>query len=111
MKFRKNVPLKAQLYAVHFLSRMVFKANDADLAMKLLQIYFSLFKIMVQSEEENNKILPIVMNGAYRAVPYTKERIKELMPEIDSLYKIVHLEKFSIALAALKVLFKILTFK
>lgn len=28
------------------------------------------------------------------------------MPEIDSLYKIVHVEKFSIALAALKVLFQ-----
>ena len=103
--------MKAQLYAVHFLSRIKFKKDDSEMAIKLLQIYFTFFKILVRAEEQNNRMLAIVMIGANRAIPYAKDRLKEIMPEIDSLYKIVHVEKWSIALSALKVLFKLLTFK
>lgn len=109
--FRKNVPMKAQLYAVHFLSRIKFKKDDTEIAIKLLQIYFTLFKVLVRAEEQNNRMLAIVMIGANRAIPYAKDKLKEIMPEIDSLYKIVHVEKWAIALSALKVLFKLLTFK
>uniref|UniRef100_A0A7E4ZZH2 CBF domain-containing protein n=1 Tax=Panagrellus redivivus TaxID=6233 RepID=A0A7E4ZZH2_PANRE len=107
--FRKNVPLKAQLYSVHFLSRVQFGAEDADLAVKLLQIYFTLFKVLIKAELENHRILAILMIGANRALPFAKDQVEKLAPEIDSLYKIVHLDKLSIAIAALKVLFQMLS--
>lgn len=109
--FRKNVPLKAQLYAAHFMSRILFNKGDDELAMRLLKIYFAMFKTLVKSEGENHRLMAIIMIGASRAIPYAQEGIKELIPEIDSLYKMIYVEKFSIALAALKILFQILTFK
>jgi ribosome biogenesis protein MAK21 len=104
--FRKNIPLKAQMYAAHFMSRIVFSEGDSEIAVKLLQIYFTLFKLLIKAELDNHRIVAIIMIGANRALPYAKDKVDQLMPEIDSLYKIVHVEKFSIALAALKVLFQ-----
>ena len=70
--FRKNIPLKAQLYAVHFLSRIIFYEGDSALAVKLLQIYFTLFKILIKAELDNHRIVAIVMIGANRALPFAK---------------------------------------
>ena len=70
--FRKNISEKAQFYGVHFLSRILLNAGESELAVKLLKIYFNLFKILIGKEQKNHKILVLVFIGTNRALPYAK---------------------------------------
>lgn len=71
---RKNISEKAQLYAVHFLSRIILNAGESELAVKLLQIYFALFRILIVKNQKNHRLLSLVVSGANRALPYAKGR-------------------------------------
>uniref|UniRef100_A0A914CU94 CCAAT-binding factor domain-containing protein n=1 Tax=Acrobeloides nanus TaxID=290746 RepID=A0A914CU94_9BILA len=109
--FRKNISEKAQFYGIHFLSRILLNAGESELAVKLLKIYFNLFKILIGKEQKNHKILVLVFIGTNRALPYAKEKSSDLSKEVDSLYNIVHTsEKLQISLSALKLLFQLLNF-
>ena len=105
---------RAQFYAVHTLTLIRLTSGDIELALKLLRIYFSLFRILIdrKTAEKNARFLALVMRGANNAFPHAKQRTSELGVELDELYKIVHTAtKLSTALNALKLLYQMLTYK
>jgi len=46
--FRPNVQEKSQYYSLCFLSEILFRQSDDELANKLVQLYFTFFKIMTK---------------------------------------------------------------
>ncbi|KAI6223132.1 CBF domain-containing protein [Aphelenchoides fujianensis] len=96
------------------LERLIFR-GDAELAVKMLRIYFSLFRILVTKKAadktKNSRFLAALIRGANAAFPHAKERTSELGVELNELYKIVHeAPKLSTALSALQLLFQMLTY-
>ncbi|KAL3078471.1 hypothetical protein niasHT_032767 [Heterodera trifolii] len=107
--FRKNISPKAQRYAVHFLSRVILDAGEAELALQLIRIYLKLFHILVAKDAlaDHPKLLPLLITGLNRAFPYAKGRTSEVLDNVDSLYTIVQTAKFSTALSVLRLLLQI----
>ncbi|KAL3118657.1 hypothetical protein niasHT_006485 [Heterodera trifolii] len=107
--FRKNISPKAQRYAVHFLSRVILDAGEAELALQLIRIYLKLFHILVAKDAlaDHPKLLPLLITGLNRAFPYAKGRTSEVLDNVGSLYTIVQTAKFSTALSVLRLLFQI----
>ncbi|KAI6213106.1 CAAX farnesyltransferase subunit beta [Aphelenchoides besseyi] len=113
--FRKNMSNRARFYAIHSLTIIPLRSGDADLAVKMLKIYFSLFRILVTKKTtektKNSKFLAAVIRGANSAFPHAKERTSELGVELNELYKIVHeAPNLSTSLNALKLLYQMLTY-
>ncbi len=50
----------------------MLKASETKLAIQLLNVYFSLFKLLVKKGEIENKILSQLLAGTHRAFPYAK---------------------------------------
>eukprot|EP01114_Cavostelium_apophysatum_P016234 TRINITY_DN4568_c0_g1_i2.p1 TRINITY_DN4568_c0_g1~~TRINITY_DN4568_c0_g1_i2.p1 ORF type:complete len:811 (+),score=275.66 TRINITY_DN4568_c0_g1_i2:101-2533(+) len=107
--FRPNVGSKAQYYAMIFLNQIVLSNKNPELTEKLLTIYFTLFKALVNVEEKNlnTKLLEAVLTGIRRAFPFIDVDQKMYDEQIDSLFKLVHITKFNTALQTLQVLFLI----
>ncbi|KAL3118656.1 hypothetical protein niasHT_006484 [Heterodera trifolii] len=107
--FRKNILPKAQRYAVHFLSRLILDAGEAELALQLIRIYLKLFHLLVTKDalDEHPKLLRLLVIGLNRAFPYAKGRTSEVLNNVDSLYTIVQTAKFSTALSVLRLLLQI----
>ncbi|KAI6202615.1 CBF domain-containing protein [Aphelenchoides fujianensis] len=113
--FRKNMSDRARFYAIHSLTIIPLRSGDAELAVKMLRIYFSLFRILVTKKAadktKNSRFLAALIRGANAAFPHAKERTSELGVELNELYKIVHeAPKLSTALSALQLLFQMLTY-
>jgi hypothetical protein len=105
--FRKNIIERTQFYAVHTLNRIVLRAGDVDLAVKLLRIYFSLFRILVVKDATSSRLLPMVVRGANQAFPYAKDRSEDLNVELNDFYKLIHTaSKLSTALSILSLLYQ-----
>ncbi|KAK0411903.1 hypothetical protein QR680_005908 [Steinernema hermaphroditum] len=108
--YRKNISEKAQMYAVSFMSQIVIGGPEAPtLAVTMLNIYFGLFKILVANKKMDDRISNTLVVATSRAFPYAKEMAKDLLAEIDSLYKLVHVTKYSTSLQALKLIMQVLS--
>ncbi|TKR87321.1 hypothetical protein L596_011735 [Steinernema carpocapsae] len=108
--YRKNICEKAQMYAVSFMSQIIIGgAESSTLAVTMLNIYFGLFKILVANKKMNDRISNTLVVATSRAFPYAKEKASDLLAEIDSLYKLVHIAKYSTSLQTLKLIMQVLT--
>uniref|UniRef100_A0A915ELA9 Ig-like domain-containing protein n=1 Tax=Ditylenchus dipsaci TaxID=166011 RepID=A0A915ELA9_9BILA len=105
--FRKNVSEKAQYYAVHFLRRILLSAGESDLAFSLIQVYLTLFRIVIAKEQPDHKLVPLLIAGVNKAFPYAKGKTEDLVNEVESLYTLVQTSKLPTALNVLKLLFQI----
>ncbi|OQR70277.1 CCAAT/enhancer-binding protein zeta-like [Tropilaelaps mercedesae] len=107
--FRKNIALKAQYYALSYLSAMVLTNDEYELALKLVHIYLSFFKMCVTAGEADTKLLAVVLTGINRAHPFcsTDEELISRENE-DVLFRLIYMSSLSVAIQCLMLLFQIL---
>ncbi|KAF3850295.1 hypothetical protein F7725_020014 [Dissostichus mawsoni] len=108
LMFRPNINPKAQYYAVCFLSQVMLSHDEADLAAKLITIYFSFFRACVKKKDIESKMLSALLSGVNRAYPYAGSGDEKVKEQLDTLFKVVHLVKFNTAVQALMLLFQLL---
>ncbi|KAK5903106.1 hypothetical protein CgunFtcFv8_006915 [Champsocephalus gunnari] len=108
LMFRPNINPKAQYYAVCFLSQVMLSHDEADLAAKLITIYFSFFRACVKKKDIESKMLSALLSGVNRAYPYAGSGDEKVKEQLDTLFKVVHLVKFNTAVQALMLLFQVM---
>ncbi|KAL6095491.1 cebpz [Pungitius sinensis] len=108
LMFRPNISAKAQYYAVCFLSQVMLSHEEAELAAKLIGIYFSFFRACVKKKDVESKMLSGLLSGVNRAYPYAGAGDEKVREQLDTLFKVVHLVKFNTAVQALMLLFQVM---
>lgn len=108
LMFRPNVGPKAQYYAICFLSQVLLSHAEAQLAAKLITIYFSFFHACVKKKDVESKMLSALLSGVNRAYPYAVAGDEKVKEQLDTLFKVVHLVKFNTAVQALMLLFQVM---
>lgn len=106
--FRPNVGAKAQYYAVCFLSQVLLSHDEAELAGKLIALYFSFFRACVKRKEVESRMMSALLTGVNRAYPYAAEGDAAVKGQMDTLFRVVHLVKFNTAVQALMLLFQVM---
>ncbi|XP_034436490.1 CCAAT/enhancer-binding protein zeta isoform X2 [Hippoglossus hippoglossus] len=108
LMFRPNISPKAQYYAVCFLSQVMLSHDEAELATKLITIYFSFFRACIKKKDIESKMLSALLSGVNRAYPYASAGDEKVKEQLDTLFKVVHLVKFNTAVQALMLLFQVM---
>lgn len=108
LMFRPNISPKAQYYAVCFLSQVMLSHDEAELASKLITIYFSFFRACIKKKDIESKMLSALLSGVNRAYPYASSGDEKVKEQLDTLFKVVHLVKFNTAVQALMLLFQVM---
>ncbi|XP_033504858.2 CCAAT/enhancer-binding protein zeta [Epinephelus lanceolatus] len=108
LMFRPNISPKAQYYAVCFLSQVMLSHDEAELAAKLITVYFSFFRACVKKKDIESKMLSALLSGVNRAYPYAGTGDEKVKEQLDTLFKVVHLVKFNTAVQALMLLFQVM---
>ncbi|KAF3703208.1 CCAAT/enhancer-binding protein zeta CCAAT-box-binding transcription factor [Channa argus] len=108
LMFRPNISPKAQYYAVCFLSQVMLSHDEAELASKLITIYFSFFRACIKKKDIESKMLSALLSGVNRAYPYASAGDEKVKEQLDTLFKVVHLVKFNTAVQALMLLFQVM---
>ncbi|XP_076612761.1 CCAAT/enhancer-binding protein zeta isoform X2 [Chaetodon auriga] len=108
LMFRPNISPKAQYYAVCFLSQVMLSHDEAELAAKLITIYFSFFRACVKKKDIESKMLSVLLSGVNRAYPYAGTGDEKVKEQLDTLFRVVHLVKFNTAVQALMLLFQVM---
>nr|XP_046229485.1 CCAAT/enhancer-binding protein zeta [Scatophagus argus] len=106
--FRPNISPKAQYYAVCFLSQVKLSHDEAELAAKLITIYFSFFRACVKKKDIESKMLSALLSGVNRAYPFAGAGDEKVKEQLDTLFRVVHLVKFNTAVQALMLLFQVM---
>lgn len=111
--FRPNVSGKAQYYAVCFLSQVKLSHGDAQLAARLVSVYFSFFRACVKQregkqQEVESKMLSALLTGVNRAFPYAQGGDQKVKEQLDTLFRVVHVVRFTTAVQALMLLFQVM---
>lgn len=108
--FRKNIAERTQFYAIHSLSRIQLRSGNTELALKLLRVYFNLFKILIVKDSAESRLIPMIVRGANNAFPFAKDSSDQLSVEMDDFYKLIHTtSKLSTALGILSLLYQMQT--
>lgn len=108
LMFRPNISSKAQYYCTCFLNQVMLSHEEADLATKLITIYFTFFQVCVKKKEVESKMLSALLTGVNRAYPYTKVGDEKVQEQLNTLFRVVHMVTFSTALQALMLLFQVM---
>ncbi|RVE56110.1 hypothetical protein OJAV_G00232780 [Oryzias javanicus] len=108
LMFRPNVGAKVQYYAACFLSQVILSHDEAELATKLINIYFSFFRACIKKKDIESKMLSALLAGVNRAYPYASAGDEKVKEQLDTLFKVVHLVKFNTAVQALMLLFQVM---
>lgn len=108
--FRPNISSRAQYYSLCFLSQFYLCHEAADVARRLIEVYFSFFKACVKTGDVDSRMMSALLMGLNRAFPYAKIENKKIAEHIDTMYRLVHLANFNISLQALTLLFQVSDF-
>lgn len=108
LMFRSNISPKAQYYAACFLNQVILSHDEADLAARLITIYFTFFNACVKKKNMESKMLSALLTGVNRAYPYAKIGDDSVSKQLDTLFKVVHVVKFNTAVQALMLLFQVM---
>lgn len=108
LMFRSNVSLKAQYYSACFLSQVKLTHSEAELATKLIIIYFAFFRACVKKKDVESKMLSVLLSGVNRAFPYSTGGDEKVKEQLDTLFRVVHAVKFNTAVQALMLLFQVM---
>ncbi|KAJ0061117.1 hypothetical protein NL108_007854 [Boleophthalmus pectinirostris] len=106
--FRANIAEKAQYYALCFLNQVILSRDDADLAARLIGIYFSFFGWCVKRRQVQGKMLSALLSGVNRAYPFAAAGDEAVKRHMDSLFSVVHTVKFNTAVQALMLLHQVM---
>ena len=117
--YRPNVSKRAQYYGICCLSQLMlngYEDDSAEVATKLIGIYFSFFKLFaVKKGDLDSKLISALLTGVNRAYPYLKTQGREekvssssLSSHVETMYRVVHMTtNFGTALQALTLLFQL----
>jgi ribosome biogenesis protein MAK21 len=105
---RPNLSPKAQYYSVCFLNQIIITPNNPLLPQKLINLYFSFFKIYVERNEYDSKMLNALLTGLNRALPFTKSDIPSFDEHVNCLFKIVHVSPLSTSVQSLTLLYQVM---
>ncbi|CAL8312377.1 unnamed protein product [Lota lota] len=108
LMFRPNISPKAQYYAVCFLSQVLLSHQEAELAGKLIAIYFAFFRAGVAKADVESKMLGALLSGVNRAYPYAVAGDEKVKEQLGTLFRVVHAVKFNTAVQALMLLFQVM---
>ncbi|XDV41644.1 hypothetical protein PO909_010465 [Leuciscus waleckii] len=108
LMFRSNISAKAQYYAACFLNQVILSHEEADLAARLITIYFTFFNVCVKKKDIESKMLSALLTGVNRAYPYAKSGDENVCKQLDTLFKVVHIVRFNTAVQALMLLFQVM---
>ncbi|TRY84502.1 hypothetical protein DNTS_035845 [Danionella cerebrum] len=108
LMFRPNISSKAQYYAACFLNQVVLSHDEADLAGRLITIYFAFFNACIKKKDVQSKMLSALLTGVNRAYPYAKIEDDNVSKHLNTLFETVHVVKFSTAVQALMLLFQVM---
>jgi len=108
--YRPNISPKAQYYGICFLSQLMMEKNPSGckLAGKLVNIYFSFFRITIKKGEIDTKLMSALLTGVNRAFPYSSLDPKQLDQQLETMHKLVHMVSFNISVQALTLLYQIM---
>ncbi|KAJ6233137.1 ccaat-binding factor-related [Anaeramoeba flamelloides] len=106
--FKPNISEKAQFFSLVYLNHIHLKEGDEGIATKLLNIYFSLFRKLINEKNLESKILGAILTGVNKVFPLAKEE-KIYEENIDHLFKIVHKSPFNTSVQAIVLLSQIST--
>lgn len=117
--YRPNVSKRAQYYGICCLSQLMldgYEEESAEIATKLIGIYFSFFKLFaVNKGDLDSKLISALLTGVNRAYPYLNVHngkdplhTSSLVSHMETMYRVVHLTtNFGTALQALTLLFQL----
>ncbi|CAI8041457.1 CCAAT/enhancer-binding protein zeta [Geodia barretti] len=104
---RPNISPKAQYYGVCCLNQLVLSPEDGPLVAKLMDVYFTFFKVYVQKESLDSKMLAALLSGVNRAFPFMTEELPSFETHLQSLFKVVHVGPVSTGIQALMLLHQV----
>lgn len=107
--FRPSVGFHALQYGLAFLSQIMLSKEDNEIANRLIDLYFNVFKTLNSKKEVHSKILDLILTGIHRAFPFSEFDEKKYSTHIDDLFKIVHISSISKSIQALQVLYHIIS--
>lgn len=109
--FRNNITEHAQHFALCFLSQIASRANS-DVCVRLVNICFSFFKIVVQKGAVNSKTMQAILRCLKRAIvdanPTNKDNFLTKDME-DTMYRLLHLADIHITLQTFALLLQIIS--
>ncbi|OQV22455.1 CCAAT/enhancer-binding protein zeta [Hypsibius exemplaris] len=105
--YRTNVSPKAQYYAVCFLVQIKLADTENALAVRLVKIYFSLFKAATAKKISNPKMVSAILTGVNRTYPFTKGP-QNLLDHIDHLFRYIHTVTAQVGIQILMLLYQVM---
>eukprot|EP00111_Clytia_hemisphaerica_P022985 TCONS_00067631-protein len=116
MMFRPNVGLKAQYYACCFLNQIPLSHEIKTLASKLVSLYFSFFKILVNKQGQSTdiqitKLLSALLTGVNRAFPYTEGAEETYEEQLNTLFKLAHSKHLGTSIQAFMLIYHVMESK
>jgi ribosome biogenesis protein MAK21 len=104
--YRPHNSQQAQYYATTFLNQIPLRRHETQIAVELIQTYFSLFETVVKRDELGSRLLSALLTGVNRAFPFTNDANaqKEVESHADSVFTVVHKSTLNTAVQALMLL-------
>ena len=62
----------ARYYATIFLNQTILTNKETEVASKLIDVYFSVYRLLVSKGEVETKMLSALLTGINRAFPFAK---------------------------------------
>eukprot|EP01125_Pyxidicula_operculata_P019539 TRINITY_DN709_c1_g2_i1.p1 TRINITY_DN709_c1_g2~~TRINITY_DN709_c1_g2_i1.p1 ORF type:complete len:997 (+),score=340.08 TRINITY_DN709_c1_g2_i1:79-3069(+) len=123
---RPNLSARAQYYSIIYLNQLEFNSSNAELAEKLISIYFSVFtqmlgvkqskksdgdkkEIVITKKKVDQRMLSALLTGVNRAFPFAKNKDSEVYNQyLDTLFTIIHISNFSKSSQALQLVWQVM---
>ena len=112
--FRNNISDRAQHFALCYLASIA-PAGRPEVCTKLVNICFSLFKVLVQKGAINNRTMQAILRCLQKAIleakpqPGSTELLSKEMQ--DTIYRLVHLADIRVSIQTLGLLLQLVTVK
>lgn len=112
--FRNNISDRAQHFALCYLASIA-PAGRPEVCTKLVNICFSLFKVLVQKGAINNRTMQAILRCLQKAIleakpqPGSSELLSKEMQ--DTIYRLVHLADIRVSIQTLGLLLQLVTVK
>ena len=115
--FKPSQTMHGRYYAAVTLNQTALSQKEEKIALKLLDIYFGIFKLMLKTPEKSNeqddelreKLTSAVLTGVNRAYPYSGTEHQAFEGHIDTLFQITHSANFNTSIQAMMLIQQLVT--
>ena len=105
--YRTNISERAQYYAICFLNQLKLSPKEKEMAGHLIKIYFRFFTDLVDNKNIDSRMLGALLTGVNRSYPYTDNTDAITADNINTVFKLVYVSNFNVAVQALMLLFQV----